>query len=250
MRHINAFRVSTDELVWSGEFDPETTVFTEALEASGVPDLAETATQSHYVNGEDWVEVPASGGQLLRCRDFEVLMWTSENQRGNAPSEVEEVVAKDKPNKKSKTPSEPPKPPPMKVDSFTRDLKVVLTAAEVAERADRAARLLEDRDRAEAELKAHATSVKSRIATMEAEMRELSAEVRTKYTYREVECERRFLFTTGCVQEVRLDTEEVISERAMTEKEKQRDLPFTKPSEAVTQLVEAVFGERGDTAAE
>lgn len=246
MRHINAFRVSTDELVWLGEYDPETTIFTEALEASGVPDLAETATQSHHVDGEGWVEVPASGGQLLRCRDFEVLLWTdSENQRGSAPSEVEEVVAKDKPNKtKPKTPSQPPA---MKVETLVRQLKVQLTAPEIAERADRAAKLLEDRDRAEAELKAHATHAKSLIAQMEAEMRALSGEVRTKFTYRDVECERRFLYATGCVQEVRLDTEEVIAERAMTEKEKQRDLPFTRPEEPVG--VGGLFGAE-ETAAE
>lgn len=234
MIHINVFRVSTEELVWSGEYDPETTILTEALEASGVPDLAEAATQSHYIGGEGWWEVSPN---RLRCRDFEALVWTAgEEQRGSATSKQEEVMAK----------REPPKPPPLKVETFTRDLKVTLTAAEVAERADRAARLLEDRDRAEAELKAHATSVKIRIATMEAEMRELSAEVRTKYTYREVECERRFLFATGCVQEVRLDTEEVISERAMTEKEKQRDLPFnTAAREALAEAARKVGAEPG-----
>lgn len=133
----------------------------------------------------------------------------------------------------AKRKSETPKPPTMKVESLMRELKVQLSPPEVAERADRAAKLLEDRDRAEAELKAHATSVKSRIATMEAEMRELSAEVRTKYTYRDVQVERRYIYTTGVVLEVRLDTLEVLSERPMTERERQQPLPFTPPGEIV-----------------
>ncbi len=123
---------------------------------------------------------------------------------------------------------EPPKNDPKntKVENYTRELKVVLKPEEVAERADRAAQLLADRDHEEAELKAHASHVKSRIATMESEMRHLSGEVRTKCTYREVQCERRFLYDTGTVQEVRLDTGEVLNERPMTDREKQRDLPF------------------------
>ncbi len=113
-----------------------------------------------------------------------------------------------------------------KVENFKRDLKVSLKPEEVAERADRAAKLLEDRDHEESEFKAHGTHVRGRIAQMESEMRHLSGEVRTKCTYREVECERRFVYDTAVVQEVRLDTGEVISERPMTDREKQRDLPF------------------------
>lgn len=225
-RRINVFRVSTEELVWSGEYDSETTVFTEALVSSGIPDLVETATQSHYIDGEDWVEVRPewSNQPLLRCRDFEVLQWAAadeEEQRGNAPGEQERTMAKAK--AKPKTPSQPPA---AKVETLTRELKVQLTPIEVAERADRAARLLEDRDHEEAELKAHASHVKSKIAAMESEMRHLSGEVRTKCTYRDVAVERRYLYETGVVIEVRLDTEEVISERPMTERERQQPLPF------------------------
>jgi hypothetical protein len=243
VRHIDVFRVSTGKHVWSGEFDPVTTIFTEALETSGIPELIEAAAQSHHIDGEDWAWTP--GG--LRCRDF-WLRIGDKSQRGNAPSEVEEVVAKDKPNKtKPKTPSEPPKAPAMKVESLVRQLKVQLTAPEIAERADRAAKLLEDRDRAEAELKAHATHAKSLIAQMEAEMRALSGEVRTRFTYRDVAIERRYLYAIGEVEEVRLDTGEIVSERPMTESERQQQLPFTRPEEPVG--VGGLFGAE-ETAAE
>lgn len=134
----------------------------------------------------------------------------------------------------------------IKVENFARELKVVLKPEEVAERAERAAQLLADRDHAEAELKAHASNVKSRIATMESEMRHLSGEVRTKCTYRNVDCERRYLYDTGMVQEVRMDTGEVLSERAMTEREKQQDLPFGGGSGDI----DDDFGEGEEDAAE
>jgi hypothetical protein len=130
--------------------------------------------------------------------------------------------------RKKKTDAE--KPPekteaaPMKTEPFTRDLRVTLKAEEIAERADRAAQILADRDSKEEELKAHAKHAKSVIESLEAEMRRLSNEVRTKATYQEVRCERRFLYDTGKVIEVRLDTGEVLSERDMNDSEKQRDL--------------------------
>ena len=137
-------------------------------------------------------------------------------------------MARGKSSKKSKgeTPAKDETKSTTKIESFKRDLKVSLKPEEIAERADRAAKLLEDRDHEESEFKAHGTHVRGRIAQMESEMRHLSGEVRTKCTYREVDCERRFIYETGVVQEVRIDTGEVISERPMTDREKQRDLPF------------------------
>lgn len=131
-----------------------------------------------------------------------------------------------KKKKKSEAPKSDDTKSTTKVENFKRNLKVSLKPEEVAERADRAAQLLESRDHEESEFKAHGTHVRGRIAQMESEMRHLSGEVRTKCTYREVECERRFLYDTGVVQEVRIDTGEVLSERPMTDREKQRDLPF------------------------
>lgn len=128
--------------------------------------------------------------------------------------------------KKGETPKKDESKSTTKIVNFKRNLKVPLKPEEVAERADRAAKLLEDRDHEESEFKAHGTHVRGRIAQMESEMRHLSGEVRTRCTYREVECEQQFLYDTGVVREVRVDTGEVLSERPMTDREKQRDLPF------------------------
>lgn len=116
--------------------------------------------------------------------------------------------------------------PPVKIEQYMSNLKVILTKDEVADRADRAAGLLQDRDAKEEEQKARAKAAKAEIDAVEAELRRVSNEVRTKATYQEVQCERRYVYDKSKVQEWRLDTGEMISERDMNESEKQRDLPF------------------------
>ena len=137
--------------------------------------------------------------------------------------------------KKNGTP-EPDKPdeskdetPPIKVESFVRELRVQLKTEEIAERADRAAQLLAERDSKEEEQKAATKHAKSVIESMEAELRRLSNEVRTKATYGQVQCERRYDYRLGKISEVRKDTDEVIFERAMTDTERQRELDLDKP---------------------
>lgn len=131
--------------------------------------------------------------------------------------------------KSEKKPKSEPKSsslPPMKVEPYTSHLKVILTKEEIADRADQAAGLLEDRDNKEREQKDHAKAEKAVIDSIETELRRVSGEVRTKATWRDVQCERRYAYDKGKVQEWRLDTGEMMSERDMNETEKQRDLPF------------------------
>lgn len=116
--------------------------------------------------------------------------------------------------------------PPVKIEQYMSNLKVILTKEEIADRADRAAGLLQDRDTKEEEQKARAKAEKAVIESIESELRRVSNEVRTKATYQDVQCERRYVYDEGKVQEWRLDTGEMISERDMNETEKQRDLPF------------------------
>ena len=116
--------------------------------------------------------------------------------------------------------------PPVKIEQYMSNLKVILTKDEIADRADRAAGLLQDRDTKEEEQKARAKAEKAVIESIESELRRVSNEVRTKATYQDVQCERRYVYDKSKVQEWRLDTGEMISERDMNETEKQRDLPF------------------------
>jgi hypothetical protein len=120
----------------------------------------------------------------------------------------------------------------VKVERFQRNLRVKLTADELAERAQRAAHLLNDRDQKDEESKAAAKHAKAQIAEVEAELRRVSSEIRDGATYKEVACERRHNFRLGKIEEVRMDTHDVIAERAMTDRERQLDLGLDDPKVA------------------
>lgn len=121
---------------------------------------------------------------------------------------------------------EKPEPPAPKREKYTASLKCKLTAAEVADRADRAAAMLADRDQKEEEQKAAAKHAKSIIEAIDADLRLTSSEVRTRSTYRKVECEREWDFAAVMYREKRLDTDEVIAERRLMESERQLELPL------------------------
>jgi len=116
----------------------------------------------------------------------------------------------------------------VKVEKFVRNLRVKLTALEVAERADRAAHLVEDIAAKELTMKAAAKHAKARIEEVAAELRRTSTEVRDHATYRDIECERQYHYRMRLVCEVRKDTGEVVDERPMTERECQLELKDIK----------------------
>lgn len=116
--------------------------------------------------------------------------------------------------------------PPVKIERFSQNLAVALKPAEIAERADRAAHLLADRDHLEAEFDEQRKHQKAQIQKLETEMRRLSSEVREKVSYRDVECERRFIYAEKIVRDVRSDTGEMLMERPMSEQESQRQFDF------------------------
>jgi hypothetical protein len=135
---------------------------------------------------------------------------------------------------------QPAKLPTIKRQRYEDTLKVILTTAEIADRADRAAQTIAARDGAEEEMKAQQKHAKGNIDKMDAEIRHLSNEVRTRSTYRKVECERQYHYGDGRVAEIRLDTGELINDRRMTEAERQRELFDEAPPEP------ADAGEPGD----
>lgn len=135
-----------------------------------------------------------------------------------------EKMAKSKSRKE--TTAAAPKAPPVKIERFTQSLMVALKPAEIAERADRAAHLIADRDNLREEAKQANKERKTKIDGIGSEIRRLSSEVREKCCYREVPCERRFLYTEKLVRDVRSDTGDVLMERPMTEEESQRSLDF------------------------
>jgi hypothetical protein len=75
--------------------------------------------------------------------------------------------------------------------------------------------------------------MKGVIDEIDAEIRRLSNEVRTRSTYRPVECERQYRYTDCIYREIRLDTEDVIAERKLTTAEQQMELDFKAASNGV-----------------
>lgn len=128
---------------------------------------------------------------------------------------------------KKKTEAAEKKTPNARREPFTSDLRVPLSAVEIAASADRAAVLEDEIEQKQQAIKDDTKLQRSKVAQLAAEKRRLQSEVRTKATYREVPCERRFLYDDGVVVEVRLDSSEELSRRPMTEAEKQQFLPFS-----------------------
>ncbi len=113
-----------------------------------------------------------------------------------------------------------------KVERYTTSLKVQLTAAQLADRSDRAAQAMADRDSKEEDMKAAQKHAKSIIEELDGRIRTLLGEVRSRSTYQSVECERRYLYDQGILQDVRLDTGEVLDSRPLAARELQPELPF------------------------
>lgn len=116
------------------------------------------------------------------------------------------------------------RPAPDRSQKFMQTLRCVLSPAEVADRADRAAAMIDERDKKDDEMKAAQKHAKSVIESMDTDIRSLSTEVRTRSTYRGVECERQFLYSEQMLREIRLDTGEVVHERRLTDSEMQMEL--------------------------
>lgn len=147
-----------------------------------------------------------------------------------------------------KQPEKPPEEtkPPVKIEKFTQSLMVALKAPEIAERADRAAHLIADRDNLREEAKLANKERKAKIEAIGSEIRKLSSEVREKVTHRELPCERRFLYAERLVREFRTDTGEMFFERPMTEQESQRQFEFPDGGVAGPGSVDDEFSEGGE----
>lgn len=121
------------------------------------------------------------------------------------------------------TATEDPKNP-VKINRYTRSLPVTLVEGELVERARESARLAEEIADKKSSLKSYTSLAKGEIEDLENRKRTLESEIRHGKVLRPVECERRFLYRVGKVQDVRLDTGDVISDRAMTDEERQLEL--------------------------
>lgn len=143
----------------------------------------------------------------------------------------------------------------VKIERFTRSLRIALAPPDLEMRGSRVAHLVAQREQKESDRKAANTAAKSQIEEVDAEIKRLAGEIRDKARFDTVNCERRYVYRTGRVVEVRTDTQEEIYERPMTLEERQLELGIDddedtdgdeepKSGEAESQTELEVNGER------
>lgn len=120
--------------------------------------------------------------------------------------------------------------PNVRTERFQRQLLCDLSREEVEERATEAARLIDQLDQQEADMKAAQKAAKARIEESETQLRRVSGEVRDRATIRLTDCQRVFDWDKGEVREIRSDTGEVMATRPMSDEEKQKGFDFSDGS--------------------
>lgn len=77
---------------------------------------------------------------------------------------------------------------------------------------------------AEGRLKSVSTQIKSEISTIDGQMASLSEKIRSGYEYQNIECDVTMDYERGRVIVTRLDTGEIVEDRAMSADERQKSL--------------------------
>lgn len=112
----------------------------------------------------------------------------------------------------------------MRRETIKEYLKYEFTPAELAEIAEDMAKAAEEMDAAEARKKSVTAQVKAEYEKAAAEHKEHYQKYRNRGEYRNIKCEKLFDDIKGTVTITRLDTGEVVKQRAMTSSERQQEL--------------------------
>lgn len=107
----------------------------------------------------------------------------------------------------------------------TRQLKCRLTESEVAAAASELATRLDDVDSIKLAAKEAADNFKAEVSKVKKRSSDLRNMVRDHVETRMVECEDRMDYKAGIVHVIRLDTQEQIKTRTLTDDERQAFLP-------------------------
>lgn len=112
----------------------------------------------------------------------------------------------------------------MRDGRFEENLRCVLTREEVEQRSEDLVKLMQERDVIELELDGQKKAAKARIDALEQNISYRANEVRSRTTFRSVECTERADHERDIVEVVRLDTGEVVFQRPMDPMERQAQL--------------------------
>jgi hypothetical protein len=113
----------------------------------------------------------------------------------------------------------------------TMELPVRLTNGEKLQCGNMAAKLAHESHILDEKRKLQNAALKAQIDALQERMADLFDKLRTGEQVREVEVERKKDFESGAEVIIRLDTGEVVSERALDPDEMQQDLPYDGPPE-------------------
>lgn len=113
---------------------------------------------------------------------------------------------------------------PVKIEKYTRSLPCPLTTEEQIARGAESARLGAVIESKENELKRHVALAKAAINDLKGRKRQLESELNNGHVLRDVECEEQHIYRLRLVRDVRSDTQEVLAERPMTERELQLEI--------------------------
>ena len=119
----------------------------------------------------------------------------------------------------------------MEIEKSKELLKCFLTEAELRTQADTMAQSLSQIQSLESDLKSLRKQIESDIAAAEGALNSAVEKFRSGWEMRSIDCEIRKDFETNTVLTVRLDTGEIIRQRAMTAEERQMALELGKEKE-------------------
>jgi hypothetical protein len=110
-------------------------------------------------------------------------------------------------------------------------LKVPLTDQQKCVLSDEIAQAIEEMREAQSELKFISSEINGRIKAADAKVQTMANKIRSGYEIKEMKCLQMLDFSNGTVSVRRLDTGELVSERAMTVEERQPTLPLAHSKE-------------------
>ena len=106
----------------------------------------------------------------------------------------------------------------------TKAIEIDLTDAEIADKGRVLAGLEKEIEAAKSLLKEECARLRSEVKVLEARRATVAGEIANGKGSVDVECEERLVFETNSLQTMRLDTGEVVAERALTASERQLSL--------------------------
>jgi hypothetical protein len=116
----------------------------------------------------------------------------------------------------------------MTEEIMTEYLKCPLTETEMKKEAEKMANCFSKLSELEGVLKSAKKQIESDIARVEAELTSSVEKYRSGFEMRNIECRIDKDFQTNTVRTIRLDTNEMIRERALTSEERQMEMDLTK----------------------